>query len=245
MSILFGVIYLHILHFFQELRGKILQVIQIGRMDMKHIRMSGNLYLYSINLYQFVSILYVFLIDEVIRVTRVHYDYDPILNALLTNGEHNFVELFFIRPLFRFIANKSSNTLNGFQFRRLIPRRCFDTPKHDTTLSHFVDYIHLGGLEIFCSSVKVYLLHHFRDDRHTGGNHRVTGIENLMHNLLYRGHFKSQTLYKGGSVERLSRTTSTGDKNYKFLFILIQRMIYFLGFDHFSLSLIQESILIP
>ena len=133
----------------------------------------------------------VFLIDEMIGIARVHYDYDPILNALLTNGEHNFVELFFIRPLFRFITDESRYTLNRFQFCRLITGRCLDTTEHDTALSHSVDYIRLSSLEIFSRSVKVYLFHHFGDDRHTGRNHRIAGIENLMHNLLNFPHFKS------------------------------------------------------
>ena len=73
---------------------------------MKHIRMSGNLNLHTINLYQFVSVLNVFFVDEVIGVARIHYNDDPVLNALLTNGKHNLVELFFIRPFFRFITDK-------------------------------------------------------------------------------------------------------------------------------------------
>ncbi|EXZ97760.1 hypothetical protein M087_4708 [Bacteroides fragilis str. S23 R14] len=42
-----------------------------------------------------------------------------------------------------------------------------------------------------------------------------------MYNLLYRGHFKGQPFYEGGSIERFSATTSTGDKNYKFFLILV------------------------
>ena len=191
MSILFGVIYLHILHFFQELRGKILQVIQIGSMNVKHIRMRGDLYLHAVNIYLLVGILDVLFVNEVIGITRIHYDDNPVLNPFLTDGEHYFIELFFICPLFRFIADESSDTLNWFQFRSLIAWRSLDTPKHDTALSHFVDYIRLSGLEVFSSSVKLYLLHHFGDDRHTGRNHRVAGVENLMNYLFSFSEFKS------------------------------------------------------
>ena len=81
---------------------------------MEYIRVSGDLNLHAVNLYKFVSILNVFLVDEMIGVTRVHYDDNPVLNPFLTDGEHYLVELFFIRPFFRFIADKSRNTLNGF-----------------------------------------------------------------------------------------------------------------------------------
>ena len=81
--------------------------------------------------------------------------------------------------------------------------------------------IRLGGLEILGRSVKVYFFHHLGDDRHTSGNHRITGVKNLMDYLLYRSHFKSQPFNKGGSIERFSRTTPTGDKNYKFFLILV------------------------
>ena len=90
-------------------------------MDMKYIRVSGYLNLHTVNLYKFVSVLNVFLIDKVIGIARVHYDNNPVLNTLLTDGEHYFIELFLIRPLLRFITDESGNTLDGFQFRRLIP----------------------------------------------------------------------------------------------------------------------------
>ena len=188
---------------------------------MEHIRMGGNLYLYSVNLYQFMSVFDVFLVDEVIGIARIHNDDNPVLNPFLTDGEHYLVELIFACPLFRFIADESRNALNGFQFCCLVPGRSLDTPEHDTALSHLIDYIRLCGLEIFRGSVQIYLLHHFGDDRHTGRNHRVTGVKNLMHNLLYGSHFKSQPLNKGRSIERLSATTPTGDKNYKFFLILV------------------------
>lgn len=76
-------------------------------------------------------------------------------------------------------------------------------------------------LKIFRGTVQIYLLHHFGDDRHTGRNHRVASIEYLMNYLLGRCHFKSQPFYEGRSIERLSATTPTGDKNYKFFLILI------------------------
>ena len=81
---------------------------------MEHIRMSGNLNLHTVNLYQLVSFLNVFLVDEVIGIARVHNDDNPVLNTLLTDREHYLVELFFIRPFFRFIADESRNALNRF-----------------------------------------------------------------------------------------------------------------------------------
>lgn len=119
--------------------------------------MSGDLNLYTVNLYQLVSFLNVFLVDEVIGIAWVHYNDNPVLNTLLANGEHYLVELIFACPLFRFIADESRNALNGFQFCSLVPGRSLDTPEHDTALSHFVDYICLGSLEILRCSVKVYL----------------------------------------------------------------------------------------
>ena len=190
-------------------------------MNVEHIRMSGNLNLHTINLYQLVSFLNVFLVDEVIGIARIHNDDNPVLNPFLTDGEHYLVELIFACPLFRFIADESRNALNGFQFCCLVPGRSLDTPEHDTALSHLIDYVRLCGLEIFRGTVQIYLLHHFGDDRHTGRNHRVTGVKNLMNYLLYGSHFKSQPLNKGRSIERLSATTPTGDKNYKFFLILI------------------------
>jgi hypothetical protein len=103
-----------------------------------------------------------------------------------------------------------------FSFAVWFPEGSLDTPEHDTALSHLIDDIRLCGLEIFRGSVQIYLLHHFGDDRHTGRNHRVTGVKNLMNYLLYGSHFKSQPLNKGRSIERLSATTPTGDKNYNF-----------------------------
>ena len=188
---------------------------------MEHIRMSGNLYLYSVNLYQFMSIFDVFFIDEVIGIAGVHNYYNPVLNSFLTDRKHNLVELFLTGPLFRFIADESRNALNGFQFCCLVPGRSLDTPEHDTALSHLIDYIRLCGLEIFRGTVQIYLLHHFGDDRDTGRNHRVTGVKNLMNYLLYGSHFECQPFYEGRSIERLSATTPTGDKNYKFFLILI------------------------
>ena len=76
--------------------------------------MGGNLYLHSVDLYQPMSILDVFFIDEVIGITGIHNDYNPVLDSLLTDGEHNFVELFLTGPLFRFITDKGCNALNGF-----------------------------------------------------------------------------------------------------------------------------------
>ena len=212
---------------------------------MKYIRMGRNLNLHTVNLYELVSILDVLFINEVIRVAGVHYDDNPVLNPFLTDREHYFIELFFIRPLFRFIADESSDTLNRFQFCRLITGRSLDASEHDTAISHFIDYIRLGSLEILSCSVQLYLLHHFGNDRHTSGNHRVAGVENLMHYLFGFRHFKGQTFNEGGSIEGFTGSTPTGDKDNEFLIIGVQRVVYRLGFYHFSLSLIQESILIP
>ena len=97
-------------------------------MNVEHIRMSGNLNLHTINLYQLVSFLNVFLVDEVIGIARIHNDDNPVLNPFLTDGEHYLVELIFACPLFRFIADESRNALNGFQFCCLVPGRSLDTP---------------------------------------------------------------------------------------------------------------------
>ncbi len=110
--------------------------------------MSGNLNLYTVNLYQLVSFLNVFLVDEVIGIARIHNDDNPVLNTLLANGEHYLVELIFAYPLFRFIADKSRNALNGFQFCCVVSGRSLDTPEHDTALSHLIDYVRLCGLKI-------------------------------------------------------------------------------------------------
>ena len=37
---------------------------------------------------------------------------NPVLNPFLADGEHYLVEFFFIRPLFRFITNESSDSLD-------------------------------------------------------------------------------------------------------------------------------------
>jgi len=81
---------------------------------MKYIRMSGNLYLYTVNLHKLVSFLNILLVDEVIGIARIHYNDNPVLNPFLTDREHYLVEFFFICPLFRFIADESSDTLDGF-----------------------------------------------------------------------------------------------------------------------------------
>lgn len=96
-------------------------------MNVEHIRMSGNLNLYTVNLHQLVSFLNVFLVNEVIGIAWVHYDNNPVLNTLLADGEHYLVELIFACPLFRFIADESRNALNGFQFCSLVPGRSLDT----------------------------------------------------------------------------------------------------------------------
>ena len=65
-------------------------------MDMKYIRMSGNLYLYTVNLHKLVSFLNILLVDEVIGIARIHYNDNPVLNPFLTDREHYLVEFFFI-----------------------------------------------------------------------------------------------------------------------------------------------------
>ena len=81
---------------------------------MKYIRMGGNLHLNAVNLHQPVSILYVFLVDEVIGVTGIHDNDNPVLNSLLTDGEHNLVKLFLTGPFLCFITDKGGDTLNRF-----------------------------------------------------------------------------------------------------------------------------------
>ena len=81
---------------------------------MKYIRMSRNLYLHTVNLYQFMGFLNILFVDEMIGIARIHYDDNPVLNPFLTDREHYLVEFFFICPLFRFIADESSDTLDGF-----------------------------------------------------------------------------------------------------------------------------------
>ena len=152
-----------------------------------------------------------------VGIAGVHNDDNPILNSFLTDGEHNLVELFLTGPFLSFITDKGGDTLNGFQLGCLISGRSFDTTEHDTTTGHSVYDVRLSCLEIFRGTVQIYLFHHFRNDRHTGRYHRVTGIKNLMDNLLYGGHFKCQPLYEGRSVERLPRATATGNENDKLL----------------------------
>ena len=64
MSILFGIAHLHILNLLQKLWRKILQVIKIGSMDMKYIRVRGDLDLHPINLYEFMGIFDVFFFEK-------------------------------------------------------------------------------------------------------------------------------------------------------------------------------------
>ena len=72
MSVLLRILLFHFLDFSQELRRKVLYIVEVSRMDMKYIRMGGNLYLDTVNLHQPVGILDVFLVDEVVRVTGIH-----------------------------------------------------------------------------------------------------------------------------------------------------------------------------
>lgn len=112
MSVLLRILLFHFLDFSQELRRKVLDIVEVSRMDMKYIRMGGNLYLDAVNLHQPMSILDVFLVDEVIGVTWIHDDDNPVLNSLLTDGEHNLVKLFLTGPFLCFITNKGGDTLN-------------------------------------------------------------------------------------------------------------------------------------
>ena len=104
-----------------------------------------------------MGILDVFLVDEVIGVTGIHDDDNPVLDSLLTNGEHNLVKLFLTGPFLGLITDKCRDTLNGFQLGRLIPGRSLYTPEHDTAAGHPVYDIRLGGLEILRGSVQFYL----------------------------------------------------------------------------------------
>ena len=183
---------------------------------MQNIWMSGNLYLNAVYLHQAMCVLNVLLIDEMIGITRIHNDNYPILYSLLTDGEHDFIKLFLAGPLLGLITDKGCNTLNGFQLGCLVSGRSLNTSKHDSTAGHTVHNIRLGSIEIFCSSVQFNLFHHFRNNRHSSRNHRVTGIKDLVDNLLHR-LLKGQSFDEGGSVETLSRSTATGDENDELL----------------------------
>ena len=120
---------------------------------MKNIRMGRNLYLHPVNLHQPVSVLNIFLINEMVRIAGIHNDNYPILDSLLTNGEHNLVELFLTGPFLGFITDKCRDTLNGFQLGRLISGRRLDTTEHDTAAGHPVYNIGFGCFEILRCSV--------------------------------------------------------------------------------------------
>ena len=79
MGILFRIVHFHILHLFQELRRKVLYVIKIGSMDMKYVRMRGDLHLHTVNFHQFVSVLDKPLINPVIAIRGVHHYNDTVL----------------------------------------------------------------------------------------------------------------------------------------------------------------------
>lgn len=61
MSILLRILLLHFLDFIQKLRRKVLDIIEVGCMNVKDIGMCRNLYLHAVNLDQAVGILDVFL----------------------------------------------------------------------------------------------------------------------------------------------------------------------------------------
>ena len=81
-------------------------VVEVCRMDMKHVGMRRNLNWYTVEVFNPVRVLYIFLIDEVSAVRRVHHDDDEVLNAQCTDGKHDFLKVIKRSPLFRFITDK-------------------------------------------------------------------------------------------------------------------------------------------
>ena len=74
--------------------------------------MGGNLYLDAVNIHQPMSILDVFLVDEMVRIAWIHNYDNPVLDSLLTDGEHNLVKLFLTGPFLCFITDKGGDTLD-------------------------------------------------------------------------------------------------------------------------------------
>ena len=122
VGVLFRIVSLHLPNFLQELRGKVLNVVEVSGMDVEDIWMGGNLYLYAVNPHQLMSVLDETLVNPVVRVCRVHYDDDSVLDSLLTDRKHDGLELFLGYPFLRFINNECGYTVNGFQLGRLHTR---------------------------------------------------------------------------------------------------------------------------
>lgn len=112
-----------------------------------------------------MRVLDVFFIDEMIGISRIHNDDNPVLNPFLANGKHDFVKVLLVRPFFRFIADKSRNAVNGFQLCRLIDGRSLDTTEHNASAAEHVYYIRTSSFKIFASTVYVYLLLYLRYNR--------------------------------------------------------------------------------
>ena len=68
-----------------------------------------------------------------------------------------------------------------------------------------------------------------------GGDHSVTGVQNLMNNSFFRrrmAHLEKQPFDERGHIERLAAATASGDEDNKIVLVVIERSIYLLGLNH-------------
>ena len=87
---------------------------------MQYIWMCAYLYIYAIILDDLMCLLNILAINEVVGISRVHNNDNPILDSLLTNRKHEFVKVCFARPFFGLITHESCDSLYGFEFGRLV-----------------------------------------------------------------------------------------------------------------------------
>ena len=66
MRIFIGIILFHSLYFAYEFFGKVVEIIEIGSMYMKHIRMCAYLDIYAVEIDKFMGFINVFLIYKMI-----------------------------------------------------------------------------------------------------------------------------------------------------------------------------------
>ena len=157
MCILFGIVLLHVFHILYELLAQMLGIIQIGCMNVQYIGVGADLYGHSIKILDFVRILDILPIDEMVGVSRIHHHYYAVLNAFLTDGEDYLVKVILIYPLFRLIHHQRSKAVNGLQLCRLISRRSFYSSEHDSCTGHPIHYIPRLFAEILGHAIRINL----------------------------------------------------------------------------------------
>jgi len=89
-------------------------------MNMQDVLVGAYLYRYAVKLHLFVRILDKSLVNPMVVVRGVHDDYYSVLNAFLSDGEHDCLKLPFRNPLFRLVYDEGGDAVDRFQFRRLI-----------------------------------------------------------------------------------------------------------------------------